>query len=147
MDYIRGIEQWICYVTEKDSSFNTNLTPFTSRMSISTHSTSEAIPNSRQRKCLFLVQNNFYHPQMKFGARLCFCTCLSVHWESAYRGLSGVCLKRGKGFVYRGGGLPTRGGVCLQRGGLPPEGELGRPNQKSGWYASYWNAFLFSFGF
>ena len=39
------------------------------------------------------------------------------------------------------------GGLCLGREGLSPGGSLsGRPTRTvmSGWYASYWNAFLFS---
>ena len=38
-------------------------------------------------------------------------------------------------------------GVCTSRGGLHPGEDWADHPQKSGWYESYWNAFLFIFTF
>ena len=80
--------------------------------------------------------------QTKFRARQYFHRCLSVHGGgSASRGSASR------------GGLPLEGcclqrGVCIHGAGVCLRGGLDRPahprKQKSGRYASYWNAFLFS---
>ena len=88
-------------------------------------------------KILFILHEKYfstYLPATKtiFGTRLCFHKCLSLclaAWShvpsegAAYR--KGFCQQ---GLAYRGGWAD------------PPS----PTNQKSGWYASYWNALLFT---
>ena len=59
--------------------------------------------------------------------------------------VQGVSVQRGSQF--RGGLCP--GGLCLQGGLCPEGGSLSQRSppvrRKSGWYASYWNVFVFIF--
>ena len=94
------------------------------------------------------MQNNFYHPQMKFGARKYFhkyvSRILSTGGACSGGGLLpghvcswGVC---SGGVSAPGGSAPGGLGGCLVLGGAwwrPPNGYC------CGWYASYRNAFLF----
>ena len=65
---------------------------------------------------------------------------ITGHKRSLVQGnvFTGVYLCTGGGDLPTRGGLTGGGGDCIQ-------GALGRPprNQKSGRYASYWNAYLF----
>ena len=78
-----------------------------------------------------LYPHNFYCPQMKFGARKCFYTCLSF-------------------FSQGGGGLPNPLDAeplpldATPPGCRPPVPWMQTPPiwSTSGWYASYWNAYL-----
>ena len=95
------------------------------------------------------MQNNFYHPQMKFRGKVIFsqaCVKNSVHRGVPALGglLPGSCLLRG----VCSGGVSAPGGVCSLGGWVgawswggawwrPPNGYC------CGWYASYRNAFLF----
>ena len=107
---------------------------------------------------------NYFCPQMKFGARLCFYTCLWFCSESG--GMSGQVPTPGQvhpqqvhsppGQVHPGrytpqAGTPQAGtppaGTPPQAGTPPglvhPPGQVHTPlPSTSGRYASYWNAFL-----
>ena len=98
-----------------------------------------------------ILASDIYHPQTSLR-RVYFHRCLSVHGVSASEGsLSGGGLHPAGDLHPGGRGSASRGEeVCIQgsggsasRGvGQTPLGYYGMQSM-SGWYASYWNAFLF----
>ena len=107
-----------------------------------------------------------YRPQTKFGARLYFYTCLSFFsqlWggvevvsQHALQVVSQHALQQGvpgpggsaPGGLLLGGSAPGGGG-CSQTGSSPRGVPVGDPPDGycCGWYASYWNVFLFGLKF
>ena len=71
---------------------------------------------------------SFYRPQMKFGARQCFYTCLSVHWAGLHPGVSawGVCIQGSlpRWSAFGGAWVDPLGSVSGGRFGQTPPPEL-----------------------
>ena len=86
---------------------------------------------------------SFNRPQTKFGTRQCFHRCLSDHGRRG-EGVGALASQHASQVTLpaSGGGVYLRGSAS--RGFCPWEvGQTPARNQKSGRYASYWNAFLF----
>ena len=111
---------------------------------------------------LYCLIRCHYRPQTKFGARLCFYTCVSFCSQGEGEGLCPCMYHRShdQGGLCPGDLCP--GGICLEGGVCPvkrcPGGSLSARRSlsgrgvsvretpytvTSGRYASYWNAFLF----